>query len=95
MKRQIGTTWAWTLTVFAVLLLAGCGPSASEIAAQRAAADKLDKEAAANAQARNYVQARDAGQYELAQNYAIQLLHDAPDSVAANEVQAPLWPTPA
>jgi hypothetical protein len=93
MKRQIRTTWARTLVFFAVLLLAGCGPSASEVAAQRAAADKLDKEAAANAQARNYEQAVAAGQYELAQAYANQLLHDSPDTVAANEVRTTLADT--
>ena len=77
----------------AAFLLAGCGPSASEIAAQRAASAKLEREAAANAQARNYVQARDAGQWELAQSYATQLLHDAPDTVAAHEVQGTLTDT--
>jgi hypothetical protein len=78
------------LAPIVAMLLAGCGPSASDVAAQHAAAAKLEHEAAANAQARNYVQARDAGQYELAQAYASQLLHDAPDTVAAHEVQATL-----
>ena len=77
----------------AALLLAGCGPSAKDVAAQHAAAEQLQKESSANAQARNYVQARDAGQYELAQAYANQLLHDAPDSVAAREVKATLEDT--
>lgn len=81
------------LASLAVLLLAGCGPSAKELADQRAAAEKMEKEAAANAQARNYVQARNAEQYELAQAYANQLLHDAPDSVAAREVRATLEDT--
>ncbi|HEY2345375.1 MAG TPA: hypothetical protein VGH80_05750 [Xanthomonadaceae bacterium] len=93
MNMRHKTARAWMLAPLAALLLAGCGPSASELAAQRAAAAKLEKEAAANAQARNYVQARDAGQYELAQNYAIQLLHDAPDSVAAREVRGTLEDT--
>jgi len=84
---------AWMLVPFMALLLAGCGPSASEIAAERAANAKLEHEAAANATARNYVQARDAGQYELAQDYATQIMHDAPDTVAAREVQATLTDT--
>ncbi len=80
----------WMIVPVAALVLAGCGPSASDQAAQRAASAKIEHEAAANAQARNYVQARDAGQYELAQAYANQLIHDAPDTVAAREVQATL-----
>ncbi|MBS0457645.1 MAG: hypothetical protein JSS44_09985 [Proteobacteria bacterium] len=72
------------------LLLAGCGPSQKQLAEQQADVQQQAKDAAANAQARNYVQARDAGQYELAQNYAKQLLHDAPDSVAAREVKTTL-----
>jgi hypothetical protein len=85
--------WAWILIPFAALLLAGCGPSASEVEAERVANAKLESEAAANATARNYVQARDAGQYELAQSYATALMHDAPDTVAAREVQATLTDT--
>jgi hypothetical protein len=85
--------WAWILIPLAALLLAGCGPSASEVEAERAANAKLEREASANATARNYVQARDAGQYELAQSYATQLMHDAPDTVAAREVQATLTDT--
>ena len=85
--------YTWLLAPTVAMLLAGCGPSATDVAAQRAAAAKLEHEAAANAQARNYVQARDAGQYELAQAYANQLLHDAPDTVAAHEVQATLTDT--
>lgn len=84
---------ACLLAPIMAMLLAGCGPSASDVAAERAANAKLEHEAAANAQARNYVQARDAGQYELAQAYANQLLHDAPDTVAAHEVQATLADT--
>ena len=84
---------AWLLAPTMAILLAGCGPSASDVAAEHAANAKLEHEAAANAQARNYVQARDAGQYELAQAYANQLLHDAPDTVAAHEVQATLADT--
>lgn len=83
----------WAIVSFTTVLLAGCGPSASEVAAQRAANAKIEHEAAANAQARNYVQARDAGQYELAQAYANQLIHDAPDTVAAHEVQGTLTDT--
>jgi len=85
--------YAWLLATVTAILLAGCGPSASDEAAQHASAVKLEHESAANAQARNYVQARDAGQYELAQAYANQLLHDAPDTVAAREVQATLADT--
>ena len=88
-RRYIGLLAPITAT----LLLAGCGPSASEVAAEKAATAKLERDAAANAQARNYVQARNAGQYELAQAYANQLLHDAPDTVAAHEVQATLADT--
>lgn len=80
----------WLLVPVAALLLAACGPSSKEVAAEHAEAEQTQKEAAANAQARNYVQARDAGQYELAQAYARQLLHDAPDSVAAREVKTTL-----
>ena len=83
----------WTLVPMVVLLLAGCGPSANEVAAERAASEKLEREAAANATASHYVQARDAGQYELAQDYANQLLREAPDTVAAREVQATLADT--
>lgn len=75
------------------LLLAGCGPSATDIAAERANNAKLEREAQANATARNYVTARDAGQWELAQSYANTLLRDAPNSVAAREVQATLSDT--
>jgi hypothetical protein len=84
---------AWMLIPIAAMLLAGCGPSASEVAAERAQNAKTESEAAANATARNYVQARDAGQYELAQQYAVQLMHDAPGTVAAREVQATLTDT--
>jgi hypothetical protein len=83
----------WMLVPMMVLLLAACGPSASEVAAEHARNEKLEHEAAANATASHYVQARDAGQYELAQDYANQLLHDAPDTVAAREVQATLADT--
>ncbi|MEO7478508.1 MAG: hypothetical protein ABIT64_04650, partial [Lysobacteraceae bacterium] len=76
-----------------VLLLAGCGHSDRDVAAEKAAETKRLHEAAANEQAHNYVLARAAGQYELAQAYANQLLHDAPDSVAAREVQATLADT--
>jgi hypothetical protein len=86
------TIWAGML-VASITLLAACGPSASEIAAERAHNAEIDKEAAANAQARNYQQAREVGQYELAQDYANQLMHDAPNSVAAREVQATLTDT--
>ncbi len=80
----------WLLVPLAILLLSACGPSAKQLAEQKAANEQMQAEAAANAQARNYVQARDAGQYDLAQAYARQLLHDAPDSVAAKEVRATL-----
>lgn len=84
-------TWiGWLLVPSIALALAACGPSAKDVATQKAQADQQLKEAAANAQARNYVQAREAGQWELAQGYAKQLLRDAPDSVAAREVQATL-----
>lgn len=76
------------MTTICALLLAGCGNSSRDAAAARAAAAKLESEANANALARNYDQAREAGQYELAQAYANQLLHDAPGTVAAREVQA-------
>ena len=85
--------YTWLLAPIVAMLLAGCGPSASDVAAEKAANAKLEQKAAADAQARNYVQARDAGQYELAQAYANQLLHDAPDTVAAHEVQATLADT--
>jgi hypothetical protein len=93
MKMHAWTKWPWAWVSLAVLVLAGCGPSAKEVAAENAAAAKVEQEANANAQARNYVQARDAGQYELAQAYANQLMHDAPNSVAAREVQATLADT--
>jgi hypothetical protein len=83
----------WVIVPVVALLLAGCGPSANELAAERAANAQKEHEAAANSTARNYVQARDAGQYELAQAYANQLLHDAPDTVAAREVQGTLADT--
>lgn len=74
-------------------LLSACGPSAQQQASQRAAMARQDLEARANDLARNYDQARTAGQYELAQAYGNQLLHDAPDTVAAREVQATLADT--
>lgn len=93
-KGKRGLAWAaWVLAPIAALLLAGCGDSTKNAATAHADAEKLEKESSANAQARNYVQARDAGQYELAQAYANQLLHDAPDSVAAREVKATLEDT--
>jgi hypothetical protein len=88
--------WAmrsWITPSICALLLAGCGPSSEELAAAHAASAKITREANADAQARNYVQARDAGQYELAQAYANQLLHDAPDTVAAREVRGTLADT--
>ena len=84
---------ALVLAPVAALLLAGCGPSAKELAAQRAHDEQMEKDAQANAQARNYQQAREAGQYELAQAYANQLMHDFPNTVAAREVQATLSDT--
>jgi ribosomal protein L12E/L44/L45/RPP1/RPP2 len=84
---------AWATPLICALLLAGCGTSDQDAAAARIAATKLEREANANALARNYDQAREAGQYELAQAYANQLLHDAPDTVAAREVQATLADT--
>jgi hypothetical protein len=74
-------------------LLAACGPSGHEEADQRAAMAKQDLEAHANELARDYDQARAAGQYELAQAYGNQLIHDAPDTVAAREVRATLSDT--
>ncbi len=93
MKMGNRAVRGWVVLPVVALLLAGCGPSASDIAAERARNAKLEHEAAANAQARNYVQARDAGQWELAQAYANQLMHDAPDTVAAREVQGTLTDT--
>ncbi|MBS0212918.1 MAG: hypothetical protein JSR26_07050 [Proteobacteria bacterium] len=90
MNTRIGMIGKAISITAAALLLAACGPSKKQIAEQDAAAAQAEKEAAANAQARNYVQARTAGQYELAQTYANQLLRDAPNSVAANEVRATL-----
>lgn len=75
------------------LLLGACGPSAKQVESQRAQDASEAREADANAQARNYVQARDAGQYELAQTYGNQLLRDAPNSVAAREVRATIEDT--
>lgn len=75
------------------LLLAGCGNSDQDAADAHAAAAKIEHEANANALARNYDQARESGQYELAQAYANQLLQEAPDTVAAREVQATLADT--
>lgn len=83
----------WAISVFCALLLAGCGSSGNDEAVARAAADRQAREASANELARNYGQARDAGQYELAQAYGNQLLHDAPGTVAAREVQATLADT--
>ena len=83
----------WAISILCALLLAGCGPSGNDEAVARAAADRQAREASANELARNYGQARDAGQYELAQAYGNQLLHDAPGTVAAREVQATLADT--
>ena len=94
MKTRNATTRAWMLApVAAALLLAGCGPSQKELEAQRAHNEQIQKDAQANAYARNYAQARQAGQYELAQSYANSLMHDYPNSVAAREVQATLTET--
>ncbi|MBS0576281.1 MAG: hypothetical protein JSS45_07655 [Proteobacteria bacterium] len=87
------TRAAWLLAPVVALALVACGPSAKQVEAQRAQAAQDDKEAAANALARNYLQAREAGQYELAQTYGNQLLRDAPDSVAAREVRATIEDT--
>ncbi len=84
---------SWAISILCALLLAGCGPSGNDEAVTRAAADRQAREAGANELARNYDQARAAGQYELAQAYANQLLHDAPGTVAAREVQATLADT--
>lgn len=94
MNRQVKSTRAvWLLAPMMIVTLAACGPSAKQLEAERAQIAQADKEAAANAMARNYVQARDAGQYELAQTYGNQLLRDAPDSVAAREVRATIEDT--
>jgi ribosomal protein L12E/L44/L45/RPP1/RPP2 len=81
------------LATICALLLSACGPSAREQADARAATARQDLEARANELARDYDQARAAGQYELAQAYGNQLLHDAPGTVAAHEVQATLADT--
>lgn len=83
----------WATGILCTLLLAGCGPSGNDEAVAHAEADRQAREASANELARNYDQARDAGQYELAQAYGNQLLHDAPGTVAAREVQATLADT--
>ena len=75
------------------VLLTACGPSGHDDAEQRAAIARQDLEAHANELARDYDQARTAGQYELAQAYGNQLVHDAPDTVAAREVQVTLADT--
>jgi ribosomal protein L12E/L44/L45/RPP1/RPP2 len=93
MKMSDWAMHAWMTPLVCALLLAGCGDSDRDAIATRAATAKLEHEANANALARNYDQAREAGQYELAQAYANQLLHDAPDTVAAREVQATLADT--
>ena len=94
MKKTGWTTLlALTLPAVCALLLAGCGNSDRDAEADRAAEARRLHEAAANDQAHNYELARAAGQYELAQAYANQLLHDAPDTVAAREVQATLADT--
>ena len=81
------------VTAICALLLTACGPSGHDEAEQRAAMARQDLEAHANELARDYDQARTAGQYELAQAYGNQLLHDAPDTVAAREVRATLSDT--
>lgn len=93
MTKRLRMIRAGLLAPAAALLLAGCGPSQKELDAERAHDAQMEKDAQANAQARNYQQARQAGQYELAQAYANQLIHDAPNSVAAREVQATLTET--
>ncbi len=86
-------TTNWALAAICASLLAACGPSGHEEADQRAAMARKDLEAHANDLARDYDQARAVGQYELAQAYGNQLLHDAPDTVAAREVRATLSDT--
>jgi hypothetical protein len=81
------------VTAICVLLLTACGPSSHEEATARAEIARQDLEAHANELARDYDQARAAGQYELAQAYGNQLLHDAPGTVAAREVQATIADT--
>jgi hypothetical protein len=75
------------------LAIAGCGEQAKREAAAHADAMRVEQETAAADLARNYDQARAAGQWDLALAYANQLQQSAPDSVPAHEVQATLADT--
>jgi hypothetical protein len=75
------------------LVLIGCGNHAEQDAKTHAAADRMQREAAAAALERNYEQARAAGLWEQAIAYADQLQRTAPGTAAARAVQATLSDT--
>ena len=80
-------------SVFA-LAIAGCSDQAQhEAAAAHAEVQRVERDAAAAALARNYDQARAGEQWDLALSYANELQHTAPNSVPAHEVQATLADT--
>lgn len=76
-----------------VLPLAGCSNRAEREAQARAETARLQRDAANNALARNYDQARAVQQWDLALSYANELQRIAPNSVPMQEVQATLTDT--
>lgn len=73
--------------------LAGCSDRAAREEQAHAEALRLQADAATDALARNYEQARVAQQWDLALAYANELQHAAPNSVPMREVQATLADT--
>ncbi len=81
------------LALSGLLALSGCGKQAHEEAQASAEAARTLIDAQNAELARNYQQARDAQQWDLALAYANELQHKAPNSVPMQEVQATLTDT--
>ena len=75
------------------LAIAGCSGQSQQAAAAHAEVQRVERDTAAAALARNYGQARAGEQWDLALAYANELQHIAPNSVPAREVQATLADT--
>ncbi len=81
------------LALSGLLVLSGCGKQSHDDADASAKAARILADAQTAELARNYQQAREAQQWDLALAYAAELQHKAPNSVPMQEVQATLTDT--
>ncbi|MEO5596288.1 MAG: hypothetical protein ABIQ97_04005, partial [Lysobacteraceae bacterium] len=81
------------LALSGLLVLSGCGKQSRDDAEASAKAARTLANAQNAELARNYQQAREAQQWDLALAYAAELQHKAPNSVPMQEVQATLTDT--